>query len=143
MKAMLSILLGVLVAAPSLAQPPIIDMHLHALPAGFAGPEPTAQCVSPVTLPASDQREPFAETWTRRLAQPPCDDPVWAPRTDEAIMRETIEAMNKLNVVGVASGSPKLVAKYVEAAPERIRARTGGAREGPTGPGGFDARLGA
>jgi predicted TIM-barrel fold metal-dependent hydrolase len=120
MKAVLSTMLVGVVASPALAQPPIIDMHLHALPAGFAGPEPTAQCVSPVTLPSSIHRETFAETWERRLAQPTCEDPVWAPRTDEAIMRETIEAMNKLNVFGVVSGAPELVSMYVEAAPERL-----------------------
>ncbi len=111
----------VLLAATSLwAQPPIIDMHLHAMPADFAGPQRTGQCVSPKSLPTWDQREPFGAIWGRHLTQPPCDDPVWAPESDEAIMSEALEAMNKLNIVGVVSGTPEKVSKWIKAAPERL-----------------------
>ncbi len=104
----------------SFAQPPIIDMHLHAYPVDFAGPVRTSQCVSPESMVIWNQQEPFSATWGRRLSQPPCDDPVWAPETDEGIMAETIVAMKALNIFGVVSGTPDYVQRFKEAAPDRI-----------------------
>ncbi len=104
----------------ALAQAPILDMHLHALPADFAGPVRTGNCVSPESLIAWDQREPYQEAWARLNTQPPCDDPVWAPQTDAAVMDETIAAMNDLNIFGVISGTPEDVQKFLNAAPERL-----------------------
>ena len=102
------------------AQAPILDMHLHALSADFAGPMPSAQCVSDTIPKASDRVEPYGATWQRQLSEPDCDSPVWAPRTDAKIMEQTIETMKELNIVGVLSGSPEHVASYMKSAPGRV-----------------------
>lgn len=120
MKIFCSAILTFLPAVFACAQPPILDMHLHALPADFAGPERTGNCVSPESMIVWDQREPYAEAWGRLNTEPPCDDPVWAPQTDVDIMAETIETMNELNIVGVVSGTPDDVQRFVEAAPRRM-----------------------
>jgi hypothetical protein len=120
MRVIFSFTLSILLATPILAQPPILDMHLHAFPADFAGPERTAQCVSSMIPPASNKREPYGETWGRWITQPSCDDPIWASLTDRAVMNETIQVMKKLNIVGVVSGEPERVSKYLRAAPDRF-----------------------
>jgi predicted TIM-barrel fold metal-dependent hydrolase len=54
------------------------------------------------------------------LKQPPCDDPVWSPMTDEELMAETIEVMNRRNIFGVLSGTPDRVATWMQVAPGRF-----------------------
>jgi predicted TIM-barrel fold metal-dependent hydrolase len=54
------------------------------------------------------------------LKQPPCDDPVWSPETDEELMLQTIEVMERRNIVGVLSGTPDRVAAWMAAAPGRF-----------------------
>jgi uncharacterized protein len=65
---------------------PIIDMHLHALPADWAGPPPLATCQAffPFLLPW-DPSAPYQDTFVAMHREPPCDDPVWSPKTDEQI----------------------------------------------------------
>lgn len=111
---------ALLAVAMVFAQEPVLDMHLHAFAADFAGPMPTAQCVSEAVPRASNKNEAYGATWQRHLSQPACDDPVWAPKTEAAIMQSTVSAMEKLNIIGVVSGSPERVAKYMQAAPGRF-----------------------
>jgi predicted TIM-barrel fold metal-dependent hydrolase len=42
--------------------------------------------------------------------------------SDDALLRETVESMRRLNVIGVLSGSPDRVESWVRAAPERFLA---------------------
>lgn len=92
-------LLATLAAWPQAGKAPrpqrkVIDVHLHALPANFFGPP---------GLPNPKTGAPSAAT------------------TDEAIMRATLAALEKYNVVkAVASGPLGVVAKWRAAAPERI-----------------------
>jgi uncharacterized protein len=77
-------------------RPPIIDVHMHAIPVGS---RPTS------ILCVNDRR--------------PCDNPPSAYRTDDAILRGTLEAMDRFNIVrGVLSG-PRL-ADWIAAAPNRF-----------------------
>lgn len=121
---MKSLLAALLVLAPSpLAardREPIIDMHLHALHADEQGPPPLAMCTPIVEMPVWDPRGPYAEIFMERLKHPPCPDPVWSPATDEALMRESLAAMDKLNIIGVASGPAERVAAWRKARPQRI-----------------------
>ena len=120
-KTVLPVLLTLVAATAANSQEPVIDMHLHALPADFAGPERTANCASPDSLPTWDQRETYQEAWQRRNTEPACDDPVWAPETDQAVMDETITAMERLNIVmGAVSGTPDDVERWVEASQGRL-----------------------
>lgn len=105
-----------LAAQPS---PPIIDMHLHALPADAQGPPPLGMCAPLDPRPTFDPgREEYAAVFLARFKDPPCADPIWSPETDEAVMEQTIAALERLNVVGVTSGP--LVDAYKAAAPDRI-----------------------
>lgn len=102
------------------AQPlPVIDMHLHASGAAENGPPPVAVC-TPMDFPPWDQREEYGGSFLRQAKKPPCAEPVWSPATDEALMRETISAMKKRNVIGVLSGPPERVARWREAAADRF-----------------------
>ncbi len=113
---------GVFVAAsPAIAQPrpPVIDVHLHALAADEQGPPPLSMCTPIPGFPAWDQRAPY------RLAQLDpesgfCPNPVISPMTDEALMRETIDVVKRLNIFGVLSGPAKFVATWRKAAPGRF-----------------------
>ena len=102
---------------------PIIDMHLHALPADFLGPPPLAFCLPSVQWPAKEWGTPYSETFMRwekdpKSVDPNCDDPIWSPTKHEEIMRKTLEIMERRNVIGVTSGP--LVQAYKQANPDRI-----------------------
>lgn len=103
-------------AAPA----PIIDMHLHALAADEQGPPPLAMCTPFDEFPAWDQRKTYTEIFIDRLKRPTCKDPVWSPTTDDAVMRDTLAVMDRLNIYGVLSGSYETGAKWRKAAPARF-----------------------
>ena len=104
---------------------PILDMHLHASPVESQGPPPVAICTPIDPFPAWDTAEPYADTFMAMLKNPPCDDPVWSPTTDDALMNETLRIMQDLNIFGVLSGTPERVAAWRAAAPARFYAGLG------------------
>lgn len=111
-----------LCSAPAFAQqrPPILDMHLHAAPANALGPAPRATC-TPMPIPAWDPGRPYREVWEALHKNPRCPDPIWSPMTDEEVMNQTIEIMERLNIVGVLSeAAPEPVAAWMAAAPGRF-----------------------
>jgi predicted TIM-barrel fold metal-dependent hydrolase len=101
-------------------RPPIIDMHLHALPANAQGPPPLGLCAPFEAFSAWDQSGPYAGSFMALLKEPPCDDPLWSPETDAELMHDTLEELKRLNVIGVVSGLPEDVAAWCSAAPERL-----------------------
>jgi uncharacterized protein len=109
-------------AGPAAARPlPVIDMHLHASLATSNGPPPLAMCTpAPVGAPWDPAREAMADVFFRWQKDPPCPDPVWSPETDEALMRQTLDALERLNVYGVTSGPASLVRRWRDESPERI-----------------------
>jgi uncharacterized protein len=99
---------------------PIIDMHLHAMPADAQGPPPLAMC-TPMEFPAWDQNRPYGEAFISIFKAPQCPDPVWSPETDEELMNQTLEVMERLNIVGVLSGNePDRIATWIAEAPDRF-----------------------
>lgn len=54
------------------------------------------------------------------LRSPRCDDPMWSPETDEALMRQSIAQFERHNVFAVASGPLEVVREWRRAAPDRI-----------------------
>ena len=121
MKLLLCLALG-LCSSAVLATPPepIIDVHMHALHADDQGPPPLAMCTPIVAMPVWDQRDKYADVFINRLKHPPCKDPVWSAPTDDALMRETLAVMDRLNIIGVVSGTPERVAAWRKARPERV-----------------------
>lgn len=99
--------------------PPVIDVHLHALPADAQGPPPLAMC-TPAVFPERDPAEDYVSAFIGVMKKPPCTDPVWSPETDEELLAQTLEIMERRNVIGVLSGTPELVAAWRQAAPGRF-----------------------
>lgn len=112
-----------LMAAPSSAAgqaPPILDVHLHAIPVASQGPPPMAMCTPFEDMPLARSGRTVPQTFMAWMKDPPCDDPVWSPETDDEVRDRTIAVMERLNVYGVLSGSPARVAEWSAAAPGRF-----------------------
>ena len=107
---------GVAQAQPSQRRS-IIDMHLHAESVADWGATPTV---------CSDNRRPTLNGWDPRKPLVfadllTCPAPQWsAPRTDDDLLRLTIEALERRDMRAVTTGSPALVAKWRSAAPSRV-----------------------
>ncbi len=100
-------------------RPPIIDMHLHARHADYAGTSPPPMCTPFPVMPRSDPANGPAAGLAMNV-DPPCKHPVQAARTDDAVMRQTIAAMESRNIIGMVSGEPEMIALWRAAAPRRI-----------------------
>lgn len=100
--------------------PPVIDMHLHAMAADDQGPPPLAMCTPMADFPARDPAVPYGQVFMGMLKAPACEDPIWSPESDEEVMTRTLDAMQRRNVFGVLSGSPARVADWKAQAPGRF-----------------------
>ena len=126
------VFVGVFSISNAADRPPIIDMHMHAYSADAQGPPPLAMC-TPFKLPAWDPATPFGDIFMNAAKRPTCDDPVWSPETDEEVLSQTIDAMERRNIFGVLSGTPDRVAQWMSVSPDRflpgIGFQIGGDRE--------------
>lgn len=122
MRTFLPFLCLILLMAPAGAQDrlPILDMHLHALAADQQGPPPLGMCTPIPEFPAWDPATPYGATFMAMLKNPACDNPVWSPMTDEEVMTQTLEVMERRNIVGVLSGTTERVATWMAVAPGRF-----------------------
>ncbi len=109
-------------ASAQSAPPPIIDVHLHALPADGQGPPPIALCMPFVEWPRWDQRELYQMVFLAELKNPKCENPVWSPVTDSAMRVQTLEVLERRNIFALVSGDPELVPAWLAAAPHRLTA---------------------
>jgi uncharacterized protein len=96
---------------------PIIDMHLHARKADYAGPDPFPMCAPFTVMPRIDAGKP--ETMGFNVT-PPCENPIPAGKTDDQIIKETVEIMKRRNIIGMVSGEPELMTKWRAAGGDRI-----------------------
>lgn len=99
---------------------PVIDMHMHAMGAADQGPPPMGMCTPFDAFPVWDQRQPYLDIFAERFKKPSCADPVWSPMTDQALLDQTLAAMQRRNIYGMLSGSPARVATWRKAAPGRF-----------------------
>lgn len=120
MKALLLTTLLFLTAPASAAPAPVIDMHMHAFTADAQGPPPMAMCTPFDEFPVWDQRKDYADIFMDRFKHPTCKDPVWSPTTDQALMADTLAAMERRNVYGVLSGPEATVAAWRKVAAKRF-----------------------
>ena len=95
-------------------------MHLHAYAADGNGPAPSGICAPMSEVPARDPQTPWAETFAVWLQSPPCAAPVWGPKTDDEVMQQTVEILERLNITAVTSGSPALLNRWARAGGSRI-----------------------
>ena len=113
---------------------PVIDMHLHALPADAQGPPPLAICTPIPAFPGWDPAKPYQLT-ILDPKNPGCADPILSPMTDQDVMTQTIAILERRNIFGVLSGTPERVDTWRRAAPGRFFPGAGlqlGGRETPT-----------
>ena len=97
---------------------PIIDMHLHALAADDNGPPPLGLCVPLLPhLPPLDPKRAWEEVFIEVFKNPPCSDPIWSPMTDEEVMEQTMEVLDRRSIIGVLSGTPARVRLWSKVAP--------------------------
>lgn len=98
---------------------PVIDMHLHT---GISGEDLSiGLCVPWVKqFPPWDPNRPWKEVWMETMKNPPCPDPIWSPTGKDGLMKETLAVLERRNIIGVLSGTPKEVRRWKEAAPNRI-----------------------
>jgi predicted TIM-barrel fold metal-dependent hydrolase len=117
-------ILMVLVTSPASAHKPlpVVDMHLHASAANQNGPPPLGLCVPLLEYVdhVRDPARPWGDIFLEWQKKPPCPDPVWSPLTDDAVMKETIDVLERRNVIGMLSGPLARVQRWKEAAPGRF-----------------------
>jgi predicted TIM-barrel fold metal-dependent hydrolase len=117
----LLLLCGLAMAGPLQAQgagKPIIDMHLHARSADYFGANPPPMCAPFTVIPHSDPKGGVLEGM--EFNGPPCAQPIPAATSDEAMLGETLAAMEKHNIYGVVSGEPAMIAAWYARAPHRF-----------------------
>src|SRR5713226_2324331 len=109
-------------AAPATAQdvskkrPPVIDMHLHALPAvGWPG-GPSFFC------PGQDFAAYDPSTkWDPDHMWEACPNPLYPVTSDEELLKQILAVMDRYNIVLAATSGPlEHVRRYREAAPKRL-----------------------
>jgi uncharacterized protein len=103
---------------PAAKRPPIIDMHLHALPADYFGKPSISMCASPkgLSFPGIDPKDPHS----RVEGCPTPFKSLKSAASDEELMRGTLSVMERYNVIGVTSGPIDLVRRWRESSPDRI-----------------------
>jgi len=94
---------------------PVIDIHMHANKANFAGPPPIPGCIHVDEWPVSATGDKWLETMMNDTS---CKRKIMSQKTDEDVMNKTFEIMKRRNVYGVASGVMTEVWKA--ALPDRI-----------------------
>ena len=115
--ALYSLLLSI--AGHAQDRPPVIDVHMHATAIDSQGPPPVATCM-PMSVPLWDPATDYTQVFATHMKRPSCEDPIWSPETDRDLVAETVEIMNRRNVIGILTDTPERVAEWMEAAPERF-----------------------
>jgi predicted TIM-barrel fold metal-dependent hydrolase len=120
MKTAVGLLFCALAAAPALAGPPIIDVHLHADAADDEGPPPVAFCAPYEQWPARDAGQPIGVYVDRTFKNPKCSRALRSAATDAELRDRSIAALETHNIVAVTSGDPDRVQDWSKHAPGRI-----------------------
>jgi len=130
----LFVALAVALGAPTRAEepPPIVDVHLHALPADSQGPPPQAICAPFTSWPWRDPRlspEQFAAFEFKEEGRW-CAKALWSPLTDGEVLDRTLEILRRRNVRAVVSGNSASLDRWLAAEPHRLwRAECGSVPE--------------
>jgi predicted TIM-barrel fold metal-dependent hydrolase len=97
-------------------QKPIIDMHVHANHANFAGQVPMTLCIHNDEFPTSQTGEHWGDSLLANTIK--CKHPIVSPLTDDEVMNKTLAIFRKKNIIGVTNG--RLLEKWIAAEPDRI-----------------------
>jgi len=105
----------------SVNKPPIIDVHIHAESLADWGDESLAFCVPVSTMiPHYDPQDNWFEVMSKAFSEPQCDQPIWSPSTDEELLMELLNQLEKHNIRAIVGGPPERVLAWQEQAPDRI-----------------------
>jgi len=108
---------GSTMSAQAVARGPIIDMHLHAWPLELPAGTPACPGDQPLLVPTIDPRAAFDPSVLGG-----CDKPLRAPASDDALMRESLAELARLDVRRVvAEGAVDRVATWKASAPASVR----------------------
>jgi predicted TIM-barrel fold metal-dependent hydrolase len=100
---------------------PILDMHLHTSAADALPPFQIPICVPLVAqVPHYDPQIPWEDVWREAFVEPTCDSPIPSATPDRPAMEQTIELLERYNIIGMVSGSPEQVRTWKASAPERF-----------------------
>lgn len=106
---------------------PVIDMHLHAHSlADYGGGGSVCTNDQPIEFPGLDPRQPITIEQAMR-----CPSPIRSAASDEAVMTESLAALERHNIWAVTSGSLETVSRWRTADPERIIPAISFAPDGP------------
>jgi uncharacterized protein len=95
-------------------RPPIIDIHVHAMPVmpGFA----VEMCPWFLySMPGAEPKNKISFS-----VNGSCPDPLKPAKDDDEMMKAYIEAINRLNITAVVFGDAKILHRWYNAAPDRI-----------------------
>lgn len=95
-------------------QPPVIDVHVHAMDGSFPGAGPVCPNTSKFT--ASDPR---AKEDSFGWVQEECTPKLY-PAVNGDYMKDVVAEMERLNVTALVFGDPKSVQKWKDAVPTRV-----------------------
>lgn len=109
---------------------PIIDVHVHAMTAdgqsaGMSGAPPFAFDLPVREWPVHDPADSYADVFQRKHAEPTGEAAVWSPMTDDELRDQTLEIMERRNIIGVLMGPPERVDAWRAKAPHRFIPATG------------------
>jgi predicted TIM-barrel fold metal-dependent hydrolase len=95
----------------------VIDMHLHAHTLSMYGTPAPAVCTNDqdILFPGLDPREPLT---VERVKV--CPRPLAAPGSDDEVLQETLDRLERYNMRAVTSGPLDVVTRWHAAAPGRI-----------------------
>lgn len=119
MKNILTILIIFFISKVAFSQDdklPIIDMHMHAIPANSFG-ENREFCPGDIwkTFPGID---PTININVRELEN--CPNPLIAPKSDDELISKSMEIINRRNIIGVLGGDLEFVKKWTDQNKDRF-----------------------
>lgn len=95
---------------------PIIDMHVHAYHANFAGVVPMTICIFNEDFPATPSGSDWGDTLLS--AAKTCKNPLVSETTDNKVMDKTLAILRQRNIYGITSG--ELTDMWYKAEPNRV-----------------------
>ena len=85
----------------------IIDVHVHASSAQSLGPPPLAFDLPMQEQPVHDPAESYVDRFMASFREPRGDRVAWSPMTDDAMRDQTLEIMERRNIVGRRFGGAR------------------------------------
>ncbi len=105
---------------PLRPSPPIIDMHLHAIPIEEMGPPGVSICAPYEELPLREPAAPIEAYLEDFTIAPSCPERLIAPTSDTEVRDRTLDLLRRRNIIGVTSGPAEHVEGFRRLEPDRI-----------------------